>query len=262
MRQINVLLSVLISLALAVSVMEFGLRFAGFGFPETLNQYDADTGWSKTPGKVVESSTRDFDVTLEINELGLRDDPMSSPAKTEDNVFRVLCLGDSFTLGYTVEQEEAFADLCEQWWQAEGRRVEVINAGIPHFDTDHLVAALTKCRHDLGAVIVDSAVDQYRARQRQRLEQLEQPPNANPVAIFAPGEVQHIGRWPTRGQLSAKAFAKRKVLQIQGHVERETVAGGPCERGSAGDGLVVEAIVRGQLHGMISPPLGCSIWPQ
>jgi uncharacterized protein DUF5989/acetyltransferase AlgX (SGNH hydrolase-like protein) len=136
MRQLNVLLSVLISLALAVFVMEFGLRIAGFGFPETLNQYDADTGWSKTPGKVVHSSTRDFDVTIEINQLGLRDDPMSSPAKTEDNVFRVLCLGDSFTLGSTVDRQDLFVDQLEGWWRSEERRAETINAGTEGWSTD------------------------------------------------------------------------------------------------------------------------------
>lgn len=136
MRQLNVLLSVLISIALAVFVMEVGLRVAGFGFPETLNHYDAETGWSKTPGAVVHHESRDFDVVLEINELGLRDDPMSSPAKTESNVFRVLCLGDSFTLGSTVEREDLFVDQLERWWRAEERRAETINAGTEGWSTD------------------------------------------------------------------------------------------------------------------------------
>lgn len=136
MRQLNVLLSILISVALAVFVMEFGLRIAGFGFPETLNEYDAETGWSKTPGAVVHHKTRDFDVTLKINSLGLRDDAMPSPAKTEDNVFRVLFLGDSFTLGSTVDRKDLFVDQLERWWRAEERRADAINAGTEGWSTD------------------------------------------------------------------------------------------------------------------------------
>ena len=142
MRQLNVLLSVLISVALAVFVMEIGLRVAGFGFPETLNHFDPDTGWSKNPGAKVHSKTRDYDVVLEINQLGLRDDPMASPAKTEDNVFRVLFLGDSFTLGSTVDREDLFVDQLEGWWNAENRRVDVINAGTEGYSTDQEVVWL------------------------------------------------------------------------------------------------------------------------
>lgn len=136
MHRLNVLLSVLISVALALFVLEVGLRVAGFGFPETLNEFDAELGWSKVPGKVVESSSGDDTVTIEINELGLRDDPMSAPGKSEPNVFRVLFLGDSFTLGSTVERNDLFVDILEHWWHLEERRADAINAGTEGWSTD------------------------------------------------------------------------------------------------------------------------------
>jgi hypothetical protein len=50
--------------------------------------------------------------------------------------FRVLCLGDSFTFGAGVRDEEAFpaqlgAALSQAW---PGRKIEVINAGVPFYD--------------------------------------------------------------------------------------------------------------------------------
>ena len=136
MRRLNVLLSVLISVALAIFVLEVGLRIAGFGFPETLNEFDAELGWSKTPDRTVGLSTGDYDIEITINALGLRDDAMTSPAKTEKNVFRVLCLGDSFTLGSTVDREDLFVDQLERWWRSEERRAETINAGTEGWSTD------------------------------------------------------------------------------------------------------------------------------
>jgi hypothetical protein len=117
------------------------LRLLGMGPPKTMNEFDAALGWSKTPGEVFGRSTREFDVTFDINELGLRDDPMSNPGKPA-NTFRVLALGDSFTLGFTVAREDLFVDQLERWWQAENRRVDVINAGTEGYSTDQAVAWL------------------------------------------------------------------------------------------------------------------------
>ena len=48
----------------------------------------------------------------------------------------MLCLGDSFVLGTTVERRDLFCDLLETLWQAQGRNVEVINAGTEGWSTD------------------------------------------------------------------------------------------------------------------------------
>ena len=141
MKAINVLLALLVSLLIALGVFEGGLRLIGMGPPKTINDFDAQLGWSKRPGAVLNRSTKEYDVTLEINELGLREDPMSSPAKPE-GTFRVLCLGDSFTLGYTVERRDLFVEQLEMKWQAEGRQVDVLNAGTEGYSTDQEVVWL------------------------------------------------------------------------------------------------------------------------
>lgn len=135
MRAINFLLSILMSIAVAALVLEGGLRFLGMGPTPSIQRFDPELGWSKTPLAEGKRKTREFDVTYRVNELGLRDDAMSSPAKPA-GTFRVLMLGDSFVLGYTVDREHLFVDQLERWWKAEGRAVDVINAGTEGYSTD------------------------------------------------------------------------------------------------------------------------------
>jgi hypothetical protein len=138
MRALNVFLSIFVSLLLAGLVFEVGLRLLGMGPQPTINRFDPELGWVKTPGAKAERETREFDVHYTINSLGLRDDEMSSPKKP-DGTYRVLMLGDSFVLGYTVDRQDLFVDQLEKWWQSEGRKVDVINSGTEGYSTDQEV---------------------------------------------------------------------------------------------------------------------------
>lgn len=137
MKAFNVFLSIAVSFLMALGVLEVGLRLLGFAPVETLNEFHDKTGWSKTPGKVVERSHPEFEITFEINQQGLRDDELE--LKKKPGTFRVLMLGDSFVLGYTVDREDLFVDILERWWTSEERRVEVINAGTEAYSTDQEV---------------------------------------------------------------------------------------------------------------------------
>lgn len=135
MKFINVLLAVLVSIAIAFGVFEGGLRLSQFAPTPTANQFDAQVGWAKKPNTTVSRSSLEFDVKIETNEFGLRDDSMTTKEKPADT-FRVLALGDSFTMGYVLDRDELFVDLLEGWWQAEGRKVEILNAGVEGYSTD------------------------------------------------------------------------------------------------------------------------------
>ncbi len=141
MRAINVFLAIAVSLLIALAVFEGGLRLIGLGPTKTLNQFDPQIGWVKRANASTSRATNEFDVTFDINSLGLRDDPMESPAKPEDT-FRVVCLGDSFTLGFSVAREDLFVDQLESTWNAEGRKVDVINTGTEGYSTDQQVVWL------------------------------------------------------------------------------------------------------------------------
>ena len=118
MRAFNVLLSVLMSLAIGFGALEGGLRLLGFGPTESLTRFDPELGWSKRPSARVERSTSELNITMETNSIGLRDDELADPKPESEH--RVLCLGDSFVLGYTVDREDLFVDLLESAWRREG----------------------------------------------------------------------------------------------------------------------------------------------
>lgn len=154
MRALNVLLSILVSLLIAALVFEGGLRLIGMGPPATLNRFDPKVGWVKKPDiEVVKTFDEIPTVTFHTNSLGLRDDPMPSPAKPA-GTYRILMLGDSFTLGYTVGREDLFVDLLERRYLAEGRPVDVVNAGTEGYSTDQEVAWYMAYGKDYDADLV------------------------------------------------------------------------------------------------------------
>lgn len=64
---------------------------------------------------------------------GFRDDPDASATGVERPVFRVLCIGDSITFGFNVDQDATYPRALQRRLaeRLSGRRVEVINAGVP-----------------------------------------------------------------------------------------------------------------------------------
>ncbi len=142
MKVIQITLSVLMSMLIALLVFEGGLRLLGMGPVDTLNEYDPVLGWSKKPGvTVTRGNAEGFDVQFEFNQQGLRDDAEAAPANPQSD-YRVIALGDSFTLGVTVERSDLFVDQLENWWNQEGRNVQIINTGTEGYSTDQEVAWL------------------------------------------------------------------------------------------------------------------------
>lgn len=142
MKFINVALALLVSLAIGLGVFEGGLRLLGLGPPVTLNAFDADLGWSKTPSTTLRRGNAEgFEVEFTFNAAGLRDDAGVTAGALPD-AYRVIALGDSFTLGFSVKRDDLFVDLLEGWWNAEGRGVQIVNTGTEGYSTDQEVAWL------------------------------------------------------------------------------------------------------------------------
>lgn len=133
MKAINVLLALVVSLLVAVLVFEGGLRLMGFGPQERLVDFHPNLGWAKKPNFEIDRSGKEYDITIRTNEYGLVDDSMESRRKP--GAYRVLALGDSFTQGFSVERQDLFVDRLESWWEAEGRDIDVVNAGTEAYDT-------------------------------------------------------------------------------------------------------------------------------
>ena len=75
-------------------------------------------------------SNAEYDITIKTNSLGMRDDKEIEFNKKK-GVYRILCVGDSFTFGQGVEAEEAYPKLLEGHLISEfdTQTVEVLNAG-------------------------------------------------------------------------------------------------------------------------------------
>lgn len=136
MYWINIALKLLIAVLVTVAGGELFCRILGLGggilYPRSLYQA------SDNPVLAVEFTPgftgRAYGQPVRINSLGFRGGEIDrAPA---EGVFRILCVGDSFTYGMGVGEEEA-------WPAALGRvlepppgfdRVEVINTGVPGYN--------------------------------------------------------------------------------------------------------------------------------
>jgi lysophospholipase L1-like esterase len=74
-----------------------------------------------------------------LNELGLRGD--LPPLKRKRGTFRYVCVGDSSTFGFRVEQEETYCAQLEKLLagQYPDVNIESINMGIPGYDSDRAI---------------------------------------------------------------------------------------------------------------------------
>jgi lysophospholipase L1-like esterase len=72
-------------------------------------------------------------VTLSFNELGMRDDPIGPKPAGE---YRILCLGDSQTMGWGVRREDIWTVRLQAILEQRlGREVRVINSGVVSYET-------------------------------------------------------------------------------------------------------------------------------
>lgn len=98
-------------------------------------QYNSDFFYLLKPGKC-QFQNIEFNTSVSVNRAGLRDtdESLESPS--------IIFLGDSFTMGWGVEQNEAFPQLI-----GAAKKIKTLNAGISSFGTARellLLKSLTK----------------------------------------------------------------------------------------------------------------------
>ena len=130
-RRANLIL-VVVSVLLSLAILEIGTRLL---LPplddEEMNVFDAEIGKTLRPGYKGTS----LGVEIEINSHGLR-----SPETTLEKpvgTYRILVLGDSWTFGVGVVQDETYPAQLEGILRQRfpGRDIEVINAGVSGYET-------------------------------------------------------------------------------------------------------------------------------
>jgi lysophospholipase L1-like esterase len=81
------------------------------------------------------SQTSEYKTSIRINSLGLRED--KEYERKAPGVYRILAIGDSFTMGVGVELEDTYLKVLERMLESRGggQAYEVINAGVPGYNT-------------------------------------------------------------------------------------------------------------------------------
>ena len=82
---------------------------------------------------VVTWSSPEFTEISHTNALGLRGGEVAAKQAGE---LRILAVGDSFTYGHGVQDDEAYPAVVETMLRARGHDVQVLNAGVPGYNTD------------------------------------------------------------------------------------------------------------------------------
>ena len=105
-------------------------------------RYDPELAYTLRPGQC-QYSGREFSTTVRVNSAGFRDDEGSLEAPS------VVVLGDSYAMGWGVEQDETFAARLESLLD-----VTVLNAGISSYGTVRELAALGRVDRDSLRMLV------------------------------------------------------------------------------------------------------------
>lgn len=143
-----VLSLVLLALSLCAALLagEFLIRKIApqgvYRFPTGMFVLDDATQYRLTPSFKGIAQTAEYRTAIRVNAAGLRED-QDYGAKQKD-LFRILAIGDSFTMGVGVDAPQAYMKLQEQLAPAHAGRYEVINAGVPGYSPGQSLAYLEK----------------------------------------------------------------------------------------------------------------------
>ncbi|MBI4323554.1 MAG: hypothetical protein HY596_04670 [Candidatus Omnitrophica bacterium] len=117
------------SLVLALGLAELAFRLLWmkrFTIPAGIE--DAHFHHRLKPSTTYHYYSAEFGVDVRTNRLGLRGPDPAAPKPP--GLIRILMLGDSFTFGFPVKDEETFCHLIERGLRARGYPVEVVNGGV------------------------------------------------------------------------------------------------------------------------------------
>jgi lysophospholipase L1-like esterase len=133
-------------------VLRLGYGAGGVGASERsyFNPYqpNASLGYVLRPSWSGVHETHEFRTPVRINDRGLRREE-NTPERKPAGTRRVLVLGDSLTFGIGVPNDELFTDQIERRLRAGGAPIDVLNAAVPGYSSDHHLVYLRGRAFDL-----------------------------------------------------------------------------------------------------------------
>jgi lysophospholipase L1-like esterase len=127
---------VVAGVVVALGVLELGLRMWSPGLAAgsaARFELDPDLIYRLRADNAVRWSSPEFTEVSHTNALGLRG---VAVAAKRPGAQRVLALGDSFTYGHGVQDDQAYPAVVETLLRARAHDVQVLNAGVPGYNTD------------------------------------------------------------------------------------------------------------------------------
>lgn len=121
-----------------------------------LFRLDRDLIYSLTPGGRRVWRTDEFAEEASINRQGLRGAELRDRRGVQE---RIVVTGDSLVFGHGVGDGEAFPQQLEAIYASEGRRVEVLNAGVKGYGTDQSLRLFERRLQTLGPDVLVFAVN-------------------------------------------------------------------------------------------------------
>jgi lysophospholipase L1-like esterase len=164
------------AVVVALLVIEIVLRIAAPGENIPQREYDPHLGWRGRPNLECVLNEGHFRISISQNSRGFRDveRPVGKPPGTK----RILCLGDSFTWGWGVEQDEIYTTVLGRRYAEAGTSVEVLNAGVGGYSTDQLLLYLERegFSYSPDSVVYQAAWNDVRDNPRTLVEAIYNKP--------------------------------------------------------------------------------------
>ena len=106
-----------------------------YRFPKGMFENHPSLQYKLTPNFRGIVKTLEYKTSIRINALGLRED--REYGRKPPGTYRILAIGDSFTMGVNVELEDTYVKVLERLLESgsDGQTYEVINAGVPGYNT-------------------------------------------------------------------------------------------------------------------------------
>ncbi len=165
-------------LALAGEQAKFPRHVVGTEFGVRVNE----------PGATYRHKSADGTFWFKINSRGLRAD-REYPYEKPPGTIRIVSLGDSFTAGYEVQQEETFSSVLERELRASGHTVEVLNAGVSGYSNAEALVYLERelLRYDPDIVLLSFYANDLVDNTRTGLFRLEGDRLEEAADAYVPG---------------------------------------------------------------------------